>query len=213
MSSDTRSMSGSGLKDVEDDTIPPASQPPQQQPIVPAIDALATAEIQLTNTPERLSSFPIIRHTPSEMLNIEEPPMRPILSRHRKGLLSWLWHGSDEEHACEIWTDDTSCIRTRKRHVGTPSGRLTEDSLWPMMDSQGNPALYLIIGMFNKNQSVPKERIIVLRDKKLTLFDALHSEWARLRGWRRFISLKHVSRFGLFKVRDIPWASISWSNI
>jgi hypothetical protein len=61
------------------------------------------------------------------------------------------------------------------------------------------PKPYLVIGWFPKSASDPKERILEF-DLPEHLFRILRHGEGDVRGWRRFVSLKSLKGFGLYKV-------------
>ena len=66
---------------------------------------------------------------------------------------------------------------------------------------------YIVIGWFLRSASDPKERILQF-EREEQLFHILRQGEGDVRGWRRFISLKSLQGFGLYKVR--PLLMIAW---
>jgi hypothetical protein len=62
---------------------------------------------------------------------------------------------------------------------------------------QGSP--YIVVGWFLRSSSDPKERILQFKESE-NIFKALKGGESDLRGWRRFVSLKSLQGFGLYKV-------------
>ena len=64
----------------------------------------------------------------------------------------------------------------------------------------------LVIGLFNDDSTVPRERFVPFtKGKKFS--QQLRKQIHILRGLRRFLSLKTVSGFGVYQVRNIdPYA-------
>jgi hypothetical protein len=60
------------------------------------------------------------------------------------------------------------------------------------------PTPYIVIGWFLRSASDPKERILQFNDKE-QLFHVLRHGESDVRGWRRFLSLKSLQGFGLYK--------------
>lgn len=60
---------------------------------------------------------------------------------------------------------------------------------------------YLVIGVFAKDETEPYERLVRLGDD-MKFFNVLHREVKALRGWKRFLSLKSLSGFGLYRVSN-----------
>lgn len=58
---------------------------------------------------------------------------------------------------------------------------------------------YLVVGVFNRHGSIPEEELVVFESGE-DLRTGLRLAARRLRGWRRLVSLKHVSKFGLYEV-------------
>ena len=58
---------------------------------------------------------------------------------------------------------------------------------------------YIVIGWFLRSASDPKERILEFEDTE-HLFKILRHGESDVRGWRRFLSLKSLKGFGLYKV-------------
>jgi hypothetical protein len=69
------------------------------------------------------------------------------------------------------------------------------------------PPLYVIIGWFSKGSSDPYEKLLTLKDDE-ALFKQLRKGVRSVRGWREYLSLKSLQRFGLYKVDSPP----SFSN-
>jgi hypothetical protein len=65
-----------------------------------------------------------------------------------------------------------------------------------------NAPSYMIIGWFSKGSSDPHEKFLTLKDEE-TLFSQLRKGARSVRGWREYLSLKTLCRFGLYKV-SIP---------
>jgi hypothetical protein len=61
------------------------------------------------------------------------------------------------------------------------------------------PTPYIVIGWFLRSASDPKERILEF-EKPEHLFKILRHGESDVRGWRRFLSLKSLKGFGLYKV-------------
>lgn len=68
---------------------------------------------------------------------------------------------------------------------------------------------FLVIGTFRRHERtlMPRERLIVFQREYLSeqeLFSAMKKEYIKLRGWRRWFSLKEARRFGLYRVGLLP---------
>ncbi|ERF71211.1 hypothetical protein EPUS_07894 [Endocarpon pusillum Z07020] len=68
--------------------------------------------------------------------------------------------------------------------------------------ADGTSSPFLIIGWFAKGSTDPNERLITLEDDE-NLFKQIRKRVKFIRGWREYISLKSLCRFGLYKC-DIP---------
>lgn len=65
------------------------------------------------------------------------------------------------------------------------------------------PRPYIVVGWFPKGASDPKEKILEF-DSPECLFHMLRYGESNVRGWRRFLSLKSLKGFGLYKVLSHP---------
>lgn len=65
--------------------------------------------------------------------------------------------------------------------------------------ADGTSSPFLIIGWFAKGSTDPNERLITLEDDE-NLFKQIRKRVKFIRGWREYISLKSLCRFGLYKV-------------
>lgn len=64
----------------------------------------------------------------------------------------------------------------------------------------GTTADYIVVGIFNRNKSIPKETLVYL-DSFPYLWKAIDSAISQIRGWRSFLSLKRVVGFGVYEVQ------------
>jgi hypothetical protein len=65
------------------------------------------------------------------------------------------------------------------------------------------PRPYIVVGWFRRGASNPKEQILEF-DLPECLFHTLRYGESNVRGWRRFLSLKSLKGFGLYKVLSHP---------
>ena len=58
---------------------------------------------------------------------------------------------------------------------------------------------YLVVGVFNRNDSNPKETMVIIKHD-YDIGSVIRTAARQLRGWRRFLSLKHITKFGVYEV-------------
>lgn len=65
--------------------------------------------------------------------------------------------------------------------------------------------IYTIIGVFRKDSATPQEIAVSLcdRDNSKSVSDDLHHAVGSLLGFGRFLSLKELGGFGLYKVEEL----------
>jgi hypothetical protein len=100
---------------------------------------------------------------------------------------------------------------TISQYPGNPKGRRG------LVDADGHPLrerltdkhgvikkdldkIYVVIGIFDGNRSDPDERLVRI-DNKRDFFRILRHKASMLRRWIRFVSLKAMTEFGLYRVR------------
>ena len=58
---------------------------------------------------------------------------------------------------------------------------------------------YIVVGVFNRNDNNPKETMVIIKHD-YDIGSVIRTAARQLRGWRRFVSLKHVTKFGVYEV-------------
>jgi len=122
--------------------------------------------------------------TSGEVLNIQTPVPSKLISI-AKGLRSSF---SSERHSLE------KCLIFDKPFEATRKDIKRQVKLL-----MPKPKPYIVIGWFLSSASDPKEKILEF-DMPEHLFHILRHGEGDVRGWRRFISLKSLKGFGLYKV-------------
>lgn len=115
-------------------------------------------------------------------------------------------HADAETHAEAIICSESENI-TKRSHEGGALGffplsfEIGREQRYAEQSGMKIRSNYIVIGLFNRNGSIPKERLRRF-DSGRELRQVIHSTTRELRGIRRFLSLKRVAGFGVYEVMD-----------